>query len=205
MKPMTKTKLIALALAPVAMLALGGCATVHSSPFAESNPNSAYQEGVPGGANVETHEVTAKVTALDKEKRMVTLVGDNGETTTVYCGPAVKNFDQIHVDDKVTVLLADALVVALGDTKNPTADGSSTSVLLAPKGAKPGAIMAETQQITVKLAGIDTLRHWATFRFPDGTLRNYAVRPDVVIDHIPLGTELVIRTTQVTAVWVKCP
>lgn len=203
MKPMTKTKLVALALAPAAILALTGCVTTHNSPTS-SNPNASTEAGVPGGTIVDTYIETAKVTAVDKETRMVTLLPENGDQTTFYCGPEVRNFDQIHVDDTVTVMLTDQLTVAMADANTPL-DGTATTVLLAPKGGMPGGILAQTTQFSVTLVGIDTLRHWATFRFPDGTLRTYVVRPDVSLADRKLGEQVVVRATKAYAIWVKCP
>ena len=204
MKRTTKTKLIALAFAPVAMLAFTGCVTTHNSPTS-TDPNASIEAGVPGGTLVDTYQVSAKVAAVDRETRMVTLVADNGNQTTFYCGPLVRNFDQIHVDDTVTVRLTDQLAVAMADTANPTLDGTTTTVLLSPKGGRPGSIVADTTQTSVTLVGIDTLRHWATFRFPDDTLRTYVIRPDVDLAHRELGEKVVIRTTKSYAIWVKCP
>ena len=203
MKPMTKTKLILLTLAPAAMLALTGCVTTHNA-VTSSDPNANTEAGVPGGTIVDTYELTAKVTAIDKENRMVTLVGENGNSTTFNCGPEVRNFDQIHVDDTVTVRLTDQLTVAMSEAANPL-NGTLTTVLLSPKGASPGGIVAETTQFSVTLVGIDTLRNWATFRFPDGSLRTYVCRPDVNIGNYKLGDEVVVRATKSYAIWVKCP
>lgn len=204
MKRTIKTKLIALALAPVAMLAFTGCVTTHNSPTS-SDPNARIEAGVPGGTIVDTYEVTAKVTAIDRANRMVTLVADNGNQTTFYCGPVVRNFDQIHVDNTVTVRLTDQLAVAMADAANPTLDGTTTTVLLSPRGGSPGGIVAETTQYSVTLVGIDTLRNWATFRFPDGTLRTYVLRPDVNVGNYKLGQEVIVRATKSYAIWVKFP
>jgi len=203
MKPMTKSKLIVLTLVPAAMLAFTGCVTTHKSPTS-SDINASTEAGVPGGTVVDTYEITAKVTAIDKASRMVTLMGDNGNSTTFYCGPVVRNFDQIHVGDKVAVRLTDALAVAMAGTDTPMT-GTLTTVLLSPKGGSPGGIVAETTQFSVTLVGIDTLRNWATVRFPDGTLRTYVVRPDVNVGNYKLGQEVVVRATKSYAIWVKLP
>ena len=203
---MTKTKLITLALAPAAVLAFTSCTTTtHTTPFTKSDPKASYQEGVPGGVVVDTYELTARVTAIDPQKREVTTVGEGGNTTVFECGPEVRNFDQIRVGDQVKVLLTEQLAVSVSDPKNPSRDGTSSTVLLAPKGAKPGAIVAETRQITARLTGIDTLRHRATFRFPDGTVRHYAVRPDVDLAPRHVGEEFLVRATSSMAIWVKTP
>ena len=41
----------------------------------------------------ESVEVTAKIEAIDKTARLVTLTDKDGDTETIYCGPEVKRFD----------------------------------------------------------------------------------------------------------------
>jgi len=204
MKPMTKTKLTTLALVPAAMLAFTGCKThTEPSPFAKSS-NTSTQEGVPGGVVVENYyDLTARVTAIDAANRTVTIVGANGNSTSFVCGPEVRNFAQIQVGDQLKVRLTDLLSGAVVDPKNPSPDGSSTLLLRAPEGAMPAAAVAETTQITATLTGIDTLRHIASFRYPDGSLHHYAVRPDVDLKSRQLGEKVVIRKTKATAIWVE--
>jgi hypothetical protein len=205
MKPVT-TKLITLALAPAAMLAFTGCKThTEPTPFAKS-PNTTTQEGVPGGVVVENHyELAGRVSAVDAVGRTMTVVGANGDPTTFRCGPAVRNFDQIQVGDQLKVGLTDLLSAAVVDPKNASPDGSSTELLRAPEGAMPAAALTETTQITATLTGIDTLRHIATLRYPDGSLHHYAVRPDVNLKRRQLGEKVVIRKTMATAIWVQRP
>jgi hypothetical protein len=67
----------------------------------------------------------------------------------------------------------------------------------------PAAAVAETTQITATITGIDTLRHIASLRYPDGSLHHYAVRPDVDLKSRKLGEKVVIRKTMATAIWVQ--
>jgi hypothetical protein len=172
-----------------------------TSPFA--SPKTSTQEGARRSRGENHYELTARVTAIDAVKRTVTVVGANGDSTTFLCGPEVRNFDQIQVGDQLKVTLTDLLSGAVVDPKNASPDGSSTLLLLAPEGAMPAAAVAETTQITATLPGIDTLRHIASFRYPDGSLHHYAVRPDVDLKSRKLGEKVVIRKTMATAIWVQ--
>ena len=204
MKPMTKTNLLVLALAPAALLAFSGCKThTEPSPFANS-PNTITQEGAPGGIVVENYyDLTARVTAVDAVKRTVTVVGPNGNATTFVCGPEVRNLAQVRIGDQLKIRWTDLLTAAEVDPKNPSPDGTSSLALLVPKGAMPAAAVADTTQVTATLTGVDTLRHIASFRFPDGSLHHYAVRPDVNLKTRQLGEKVVIRKTMATAIWVQ--
>ena len=204
MKPIPKTMLFTFALVPAALLAFAGCKThTEPSPFATSSKTST-QAGVPGGVVVENeYELNARVTAIDAEKRTVTVVAANGTSTTFICGPAVRNFDQIHVGDQLKARLTELLSGAMADSKNPSSDGTSTLLLVAPKGAMPAAAAAESTQITATITGIDTLRHIVSLRYLDGSLHHYAVRPDVDLKSRKLGEKVVITKTTTTAIWVE--
>ena len=58
-------------------------------------------------------EVTAKVTAIDYNKRTVTLKGPEGNEKTIGVDENVKNFDQIKVGDEVVVRHTEALAISV--------------------------------------------------------------------------------------------
>jgi Cu/Ag efflux protein CusF len=171
----------------------------------ESASAVAVAEGVPGASAVETHQLTATVTAIDKATRKVTLLGRDGIKQTVTVGPAAINFDQIHVGDQLKVTVTESLVVYVaGEGETPT-DGAVGMVGLAPKGAKPGGIMAATTQVTAKITAIDLEHRKATLQFEDGTTRTVAVRPDVDLGKRKVGETVVIRATEELAIRVEKP
>ena len=200
-----KTKLLkfaTIAIMPAAMLALTSCS---STPQGEGSTMVAAQKGVPGGTIVETYKVTATVTAVDAASRKVTLTMADGAKTTVKAGPEVVNFDQIQVGDQVKATVAEQLVVFVRKNGEPANDGEAAAVALAPVGAKPGVVMANTVEVTAKVEAIDLGRRKATLRFPDGQSKTFRVRPDVDMTKAKLGDEVVIRTTEAVAISVEKP
>ena len=189
-------------LTPAAMLAFTSCS---STPTGEGTTGVAYQEGVPGGVVVETHKMTATVTGIDAANRKVTLVTPEGKKDTVTCGPEVINFDQIHVGDQIKVTVAEELAVYMSQAGVPPSDGAAAVVVLAPKGAKPGGVVANTVQVTAKVTAIDLKNHKATLQFPDGTTKTFAVRKDVDLTKRQVGEEVVIRVTEALAISVEKP
>ena len=149
--------------------------------------------------------MTASVTGIDAANRKVTLVSPDGKKTTVKCGPEVINFDQIRVGDQLKVTVAEELAVYMATDAAPPSDGAATVVALAPKGAKPGGVVANTVQVTAKVTAIDLKHHKATLQFPDGTTRTVAVRNDVDLTKRQVGEEVVIRTTEALALSVEKP
>lgn len=57
----------------------------------------------PMGVEVDLVTLSGKVTAIDYQKRLVTLVGPQGNSHTVQVGPAVQRFDSIKQGDQVVV------------------------------------------------------------------------------------------------------
>lgn len=176
-----------------ALLALVSCSSTTYGPLDDKSRGVAYQKGVPGGTVVETYKLTATVTAIDGPKRMVTLLGRDGKTTTLKCGPDVVNFDQIHVGNLVKATVTAELTVAMANAATAPNDSTTTVVAVAPKGGKPGALMAETQQYTATVTAINLKRHQATLLFPDGTTRTFAVRKDVDLTQRKVGEQVAFR------------
>ena len=193
-----------LAIVPAAVLVCVSCSTTTPPPPAEGSSAVAYQEGVPGGARVDTFEITATVSGVDHAKRQATLFTPDGKKTQYKAGPEVINFDQIRVGDQVKATVIEELVVYVGEksgTRN--SDGQASLVALAPKGAKPGVVMADTIEVTTRVRSVDLENHKATLEFPDGSAKTIAVRPDVKLSASDVGREVVIQVTQAVAIKVE--
>ena len=196
--------LTTLALCPAAIVILTSCSSTPMTPV-EKTSATTFQKGVPGGVVVETRKFTARVTDIDDPNRKVYLVTPDGQTTTVKCGPEVINYDQIHTGDQLKVTVTEELVAYLADAGEPPTEGAATTVALAPKGARPGGVIADTVQVTAKVSAIDLAHHKATLQFPDGSKRTVAVRPDVDLTQRRVGEEVVLRTTGIVAISVEKP
>ena len=194
-----------LGLLSAALLAFTSCSSTSSTSTVETTSVTSTQPGVPGGVTVETHKMTARVSAIDTASRKVTLALPDGKQRTVKCGPDVINFDQISIGDQVNITVVDELVAYLAEAGAPPAQGAAAVVVLAPKGAKPGGVVADTVQVTATVTAIDLKHHKATLQFTDGTTRTIAVRPDVDLTQRKVGEQVVIRSTEALAISVEKP
>jgi Cu/Ag efflux protein CusF len=201
MKPIT-LKLTVLVLLPAALLAFSSCST---EPKGERASFAVVQKGEPGGVRVETYKETATVTGIDKASRKVTLVTPDGTKSSVKCGPEVANFAQIEVGDQVKATVTEQIVVFMRNPGEPPGDGAAAALALAPLGAKPGALMANTEEITAKVKSIDLKHRKAALLFPDGTSHTFKVRKDVDMTKHAVGDEVVFRATEAVAVSVEKP
>lgn len=188
----------------LAVWVLPGCASdPEPPPPPEATRVAAYDEGVPGGVMVETLQVSARVTAIDRAQRRVTLLGPDGDELQVKVGPAAANFDRIDVGDTVQVTLTEELVIAIGDAASAQDDGSAAVVALAPVGAKPGGVVVETTRITGTVTAIDEQARIATLRFEDGSIRSFPVRDDVDLSQRRVGETVVFQVTERIALEVR--
>jgi hypothetical protein len=194
-----------ISLAPAAMLALVSCSSNSSTPAGLTSSSAVFEPGVPGGVTVDTYKMTATVADIDTDKRKVRLRTQDGKETTVKCGPEVINFGQLRVGDQVKIMATQELAVEMGTPGAPPIDNGASLVALAPKGAKPGGVMASTVLVTAKVTAIDLKQHKATLQLPDGTSKTFAVRPDVDLAQRKVGEEVTIRSTESLAISVEKP
>jgi hypothetical protein len=118
-------------------------------------------------------------------------------------GPEAVNFDQVEVGDLVTATVTEELVVALADPDAPLADAEAAGVSLAPVGAKPSGIVADTVRVTGTVTAIDPQARTATLRFADGSSRTFPVRPDVDLTRRKPGEQVVFQVTRRIALDVR--
>jgi hypothetical protein len=165
----------------------------------------AIEEGVAGGVMVQTVEVTAAVIMIDNANRKVTLLSPDGFKTTVKAGPDVINFDQIRVGDQLKVTATEELVVRLADPGETVGDATDAVVALAPIGAKPAGLAAETVQIIGTITAMDSAKRTATLKFEDGVSKTFPVRDDVDLAGRKIGDKVVFQVTEMIAIEIENP
>jgi len=192
----------ALALLPAALFTLTSCSSTSNSPPPVGSGVLTYKKGVPGGMIFQTVKVTATVTEIDQVKHKATLLCTDGKRFTVKVGRQAVNFDQVRVGDEVTATLTQKIVVTRDNQETPPGEVSAALVAQAPQGGQPGALVAETTQMTASIVSIDLDKRTATLQFEDGSTRSFA-RPDVDLSRLKLGDKYVFRVTESVAIWVE--
>jgi hypothetical protein len=152
-----------------------GLSALVAAPVSAQQPRAAtgtIVEKAPGmaaGAHVAT--VSAKVVALDKDKRLVTLQGPLGNQFRVVAGKEVRNFDQIKVGDELVVTHAEALTLELkkggdGIRERVESQGAARS----PAGARPGMAELNRVSIVANVVGLNARTQTVTLRGVEHTL-----------------------------------
>ena len=188
-----------------ALFTLSACVTTTPPPPPEEAVAVAFTEGVPGGVIVGTIDMSAKVTAIDKIKRSVTLMVSDGEKISTVVGPEAVNFDQVMVGDMLNITLTSEMVVYLDDAGLSGPDGSVGMIAGAPKGNKPAGLVVDATQATATVTAIDTINRTATVQFEDGSSQTLPVRDDIDLSIRAIGEKVVFQSTKTIAIAVKTP
>ena len=205
MKQTSFSTILGLTIGATALLALTSCSSTRPAdePLGETTRATVYKEGVPGGVIVETIKINATVVAVDTTNRAVTVAVPDGRQKVIGCGPEVVNFGQIRVGDQVNAMITSELVLALTTTDMPTVEAGLAA--LAPRGAKPGGVMTQTQEYTATIAYVNRSRREVTLLLPDDSKRTFTVRPDVDLTERKPGQQVAIRVSVAVAIEVSKP
>jgi hypothetical protein len=183
------------------MMAMASCTTI--TP--ETNTQGKFKQGVPGGTVVQTSTINATVTGIDAANRKVSLVTPDGKRFDVKTGPEAVNFKQVRVGDQFKATLTEEVVVRMAKKGEKIGNDSTASVELAPEGAKPGLVVAETVEVAVTVTKIDSKSRKVTLQLPDGTTKKVKVRDDIDLTKHQPGERVVIRSTEIVAVKLEKP
>jgi hypothetical protein len=194
---------VILALTAAVLMNLTACTMYQPPPSPKEAGGMAYQEGVPGGVMVNTVEVSARVIAINAGEREVTLLASDGKKYPVKVGPEAVNFDQIRLGDLVKATVTEELMVYLEEAGTYAGEGAAGVVALAPKGAKPGGVVAQTTQVIATVVAIDRAERTATLRFDDGETKTFPVRDDIDLSRYDTGERVVFRHTEMVAISVE--
>ncbi len=196
-------KLTFLALLAAAMMGLTACSSTPKGP--DETQQTSVIEARKGAMVVDTVTVVATVKAIDPATRKLTLITANGIQTPVTASKAMVNFDQIKVGDQIKVQATEAFAASLHPTGQRTRLGEVTTVVLAPRGALPGDISANTKEITAQLTAIDTKSRQVTLQFFDGNSARIKVGATVNLKALKPGDTVTVCVAESLAIVVTRP
>lgn len=177
---------------------------VAQSPAKDAAPMTAERTSKPGTvAGGEVEQVTATVTAIDQEKRLVTLKGPKGQTETMKVGPEVINLPQVKVGDKVQVRFyrGFALQFMPPGTAAP-APSATGAVTAAAPGEKPAGEAKVTLVGTVTIKSIDMKSRIVEIQGEGGNVYRVKAGKDVQLDKAKVGDKFLATYSEGLAVEV---
>lgn len=160
----------------------------------------------PGGAEGELIVVTAKVKAIDKKNRVVTLKYPDGKEVKVKCGPEVRNFPQIRVGDDVTAEFLETIELFVTAPQGKPTANTAEAIERAPLGSKPGVVAVETVEVTATVEAIDYKTREVKLKGPEGKTYSVKAGQDVKrFNEIKQGDTVVARLTEAVSIKVSAP
>ena len=168
-------------------------------------PDIKVYERADGTTIVETSEAKATVTAVNARTRSITLKQRFHKPQTFKADESIANFDQIQVGDEVHAVFVEEFAVTLIPGGAPPEVDAEVVVALAPDGAKPAVVMAESVGVTATIIAIDGHSHKVTLEFPDGEVKTVKVSKHIDLEEIALGDSVYIKITEALALEIVKP
>jgi hypothetical protein len=151
----------------------------------------------------ESEQVAAIVTAVDVEKRNLTLQGAKGRIENMHVGDEVRNLAQIKVGDNVVVRFQRGLVLTLQSPDQPSvAPQGEAAAGRAAAGEKPGGAVVAVIRGTVTVKEIDAKQRVVTLVGPEGREFRVKAGPDVRLEKVKVGDRVYAEYGEALAISV---
>ena len=124
----------------------------------------------PGGAYTSALTRTrATVTAINPERREVTIQGDHGPVT-IQVSPDVKNFNNLKVGDRVNISYYQGIAAQIVKGGKKVSDPAVSSFATGtPPGMRPSGVVGASATVTAKIQDVNLPTNTVAFTNPDGT------------------------------------
>jgi Cu/Ag efflux protein CusF len=152
----------------------------------------------------EAIELTAKIEAIDKTARLVTLKDQDGEMETVKCGPEVKRFDELKVGDTITFRYYESIAYAIRKPGQPSGLPAEKGLTVSRgQGPRPGGTVSQQQTATVTIKAIDAKVPSVTVLTEDGRTVSFKVEDKNNLKDVKVGDKVEVTYTEAVMISVK--
>jgi len=159
----------------------------------------------PGKASiVRAAELSARVVAIDKATRTVTLKGPQGNAVDIVAGDEVKNFDQIKLGDFVVARYAQALTLELRKTNVKAGEPTVTEgAARAKPGERPAVAGVREVTAIADVIGVDAKKSTITLKGPRGNVVTLDVKNPDQFKVVKKGDQVEVTYTEALALSVE--
>jgi len=127
----------------------------------------AQQAGAPAVVT-QTIKATATIQAVYPSKRSITLVGADGQPTTIFVSQDV-DLSKLKAGDKVNVTYSQAIAAQIAKGATKVSDPAASSFAYQnPSGQNRGGGVGDSVTLTVKILGVDPGTNTVAFQTDDG-------------------------------------
>jgi len=150
--------------------------------------------------------VTATVLAIDKQDRILTLLGPKKNVVDLEVGEEVRNFDQVKVGDQLRIEYYESVALYLGKPGTQPEEDAGLVVARSAKGEKPGGYAVGAVDVSASVVGIDKKKRTLTLKLPEGNVVTTTVDKSVqAYETLKVGDAIHARLTKAIAVSVENP
>ena len=178
-----------------------------AASIAGFSPQAIADEGtshVKGETIADSVTVTATVEAIDLDKRIVTLKGEDGVVSDLKVGKEVRNLAQVKKGDQVVATYHEAIAYEV--FKPGTAMPGANEAMVAERakhGEKPAAGVAQVDSVTATITAIDKEHSKVTLKGPEGHSVTVKVKDPKKLEGVAVGDLVQLTYTQALAIAVK--
>ena len=148
--------------------------------------------------------ITAEVLAIDKEDRILTLLGPKKNVVDVHVSEEARNFDQIRVGDQLRIEYFESVAIYLGKPGTQPEEDAELVVARSATGEKPGGYAVGAIDVSASVVGIDKKKHTLTLELPEGNVVTTEVDKSVkAFDTLKVGDLIHARLTKAIAISVE--
>jgi Cu/Ag efflux protein CusF len=188
----------------VAAAAVVSMLSLASSVFAQYKASApAAPAERPGVVREAEGVMTATVVAIDLQKRIVTLKGEDGELRDIKVGEEAVNLPQVKVGDLVTVKFYESIAVEVMKPGTAAGAGETSAIVRAKPGEMPGGMAARQVSMTATVTAIDKQKSTITLKGPEGKVNTVRVQDPANLDKVKVGDDLMITYTEALAISVE--
>ncbi len=173
-------------------------AALLSPGFALADHHEAAERAVVVAEKV---NLKGKVVSVDAATRTVVIEGERGRLVEIQAPKDSPNFEQIQVGDPVSATYVESIAIAIAPVPDAQPGVSKmVDVATAPKGATPGATIAERIELRAVVKAVDTENRKVTLDVPGGGERTLKVANGIDVEKIKVGEQVSVALTRALAI-----
>lgn len=157
----------------------------------------AHAQEKAGAVAAATTETVVTVVEVDREARVVTVLGPEGGLTTINVPAEAQNLDQVVPGSRFKVTYLASVAVALRKASGAASSSQGRTVRLAPKGDTPGGAIVSVREVNAVVEKVDRDKRTVTVRGPEGGSRELQVDESVkAFDQVNVGDTITVQFTE---------
>ena len=149
-------------------------------------------------------DVTAEITAIDYDDRVVVLEDEGGNVEWVYAEPEIKRFNELKVGDKVTFRYYESMLSQITKASDQAPSPAATEPkMVSGTGPKPSGIISQQFSARVTIKAIDSKSKSVTVALDDGRTMSLEVIDKKILKAVKVGDKVDVTYTAAFMITVQ--